>query len=132
MVAILKITRTKHQNKDWLLLAYTAPWVVLPSHFNIAELFNDQILFSPVIFDWLIENEHYNRSFFLFDFLLYHYSNSCYFKSLLFCGKLKRNREKNKNKLRARYPKIMKILRAANLESNFTGSYQKRVYFYSI
>ena len=48
-LAILKIIRTKHQNRAWLPLTLyhcTACKLVLLSHFNIAKLFNDHILFK--------------------------------------------------------------------------------------
>ena len=56
-------------------------------------------------------HEQQNRSFFLSDFLLYHYSDFWYYMSLLYYGKLKKNKIKkkkksgeNKNKLRKIYP----------------------------
>ena len=49
-----------------------------------------------------------------------------YYRSLLCYGKFLEKLGKNKNKLRGIiYPKIIKILRAASLGSNFTGSYKK-------
>ena len=38
-----------------------------------------------------------------------------------------KNWEKNKNKLKTIYPKIIKILQTAGLGSTFTNSYKKRV-----
>ena len=49
-LAILKIIRTKHQNRAWLSY-YTAFGLVLLLHFKMAKLFHDQTLFSPMIFD---------------------------------------------------------------------------------
>ena len=43
--------------------------------------------------------------FFLSDFLLYHYSDFSYYRSLLYYGKLKKKSGENKNKLRTTYPK---------------------------
>ena len=51
--AILKIITTKHQNRSWLSFIFTTCRLVLLSHFNIAKLLNDHILFSPGVFDWL-------------------------------------------------------------------------------
>ena len=62
-----------------------------------------------------------NRSFFLSEFLLYHYCDFWYYRSILYYGKLKKS-GKNKNELRTIYPKIMKILRTPSIGS---GSYKK-------
>ena len=43
--------------------------------------------------------------FFLSDFLLYHYSNLCYYTSLLHYGKFEKNSGENENNVRAKYPK---------------------------
>ena len=43
--------------------------------------------------------------FFLSDFLLYHYSDFSYYRSLLYYGKLKKKSGENKNKLRTIDPK---------------------------
>ena len=44
-LAKFKIIRAKHQNRAWVSLC-TASRLVLLSHFNIAKLFNDHILFQ--------------------------------------------------------------------------------------
>ena len=45
-LAILKIKGTKLEIRTWLSLIYTAFRLVLPSHFNIGNFFNDHILFQ--------------------------------------------------------------------------------------
>ena len=62
----------------------------------------------------------------LSDFLLYHYSNFWYYRSLLYYGKFKKKLEEAKNKLRKCTLKIMKILRVASLGASFTSSYRKK------
>ena len=64
----------------------------------------------------------------LSDFLLYHYSNFWYYRSLLYYGKLKKKKKMKEttNKLRKCTLKIMKILRVASLGSSFTSSYRKK------
>ena len=101
----------------------TACRLVLLPLFNITKLFNDHILFFCLLyygqssFTFLL---HEYRSFFLSDFLLYHYSDFRYYRSLLYYGKLKKKSGENKNKLRKIYPKN---------HENFKNS-KSRVQFY--
>ena len=64
--------------------------------------------------------------FFLSDFLLFHYSNFWYYRSLLYYVKFFKNREKIKINQEQYTLKIMKILRTTNLGSNFTVSCKKK------
>ena len=64
--------------------------------------------------------------FFLSDFLLFHYSNFWYYRSLLYYVKFLKNREKIKINQEQYTLKIMKILRTTYLGSNFTVSYKKK------
>ena len=80
-----------------LLHAEQSNLTVLLSHYNIAKLFNDQILFSPVTD--CAENKHYKRSFFLSDFLLYHTAISGIIDHYCIIGNFKKL-GKIKNKLR--------------------------------
>ena len=64
--------------------------------------------------------------FFLSDFLLFHYSNFWYYRSLLYYVKFLKNQEKIKINQEQYTLKIMKILRTTYLGSNFTVSYKKK------
>ena len=59
----------------------------------------------PWFFTDCAKKEHWNRPFFLFDFLLYHYSDFWHERSLLYYGKFKKKSRKNRNKLQTKYPK---------------------------
>ena len=74
----------------------TACRLVLVSHFNITKLFNDHILFLCLVYIGDVYKFRFPRGwvwkqiFFLSDFLLYHYSDFWYYRSLLYYGKLKK------------------------------------------
>ena len=65
-------------------------------------------------------------SFFLSDFLLYHYTDFCYYRSVLYYRKFKENRKKIRTNLEQYTLKTMKNLRTASLGANFIGSYKKK------
>ena len=83
--AILNIIRAKHQNRAWLSLTLYCMQTSLLSLFY-------HILFSPVTD--CTKNKHYKRSFFSFWLSVVSYFDFWYYRSLLYYGKFKQNREK--------------------------------------
>ena len=78
------------------------------------------------------EIEHENRSFFLSDFLLHHYSNFRYFRfwiiTVLWKIKKKNKQKKREKRLGIIYPKNYENFKNRKSGSNFTGSYEKVVH----